>query len=94
LKSDTEIGYVGDSYRSDYPLSILVTSVDKSLKIVDYQTGEVCSMVTFLKSRSLLMQCETMQVEHIITPHKAAILCFAIHPRQRRYLLTGSMDGS
>ncbi len=32
---------IGHSYRSDYPLSILVTSVDKSLKIVDYESGEV-----------------------------------------------------
>jgi hypothetical protein len=29
------------SYRSSYPLSILVTSVDKTLKILDYATGEV-----------------------------------------------------
>jgi hypothetical protein len=33
------------SYRSSYPLSILVTSVDKTLKILDYATGEVRRIV-------------------------------------------------
>ncbi|WWC91850.1 uncharacterized protein L201_006797 [Kwoniella dendrophila CBS 6074] len=61
------------AYRSSYTPSIITTSVDKSLRIIDYRTGEVDS---------------------IIEPHKAAILAFAIHPQNPRYLLTGSMDGT
>ncbi|WVR09573.1 hypothetical protein IAU60_006642 [Kwoniella sp. DSM 27419] len=61
------------SYVASYPSSIITTSVDKSLKIIDYATGEV---------------------ERILEPHKAAILAFAVHPLNPRYLLTGSMDGA
>jgi hypothetical protein len=28
-------------YRASFPLSIVTTSVDKTLRIIDYQTGEV-----------------------------------------------------
>ena len=34
------------------------------------------------------------QVERILEPHRAAILCFDIHPLNPRYLVTGSMDGT
>ncbi|WVQ94844.1 hypothetical protein IAU59_001927 [Kwoniella sp. CBS 9459] len=61
------------SYVASYPSSIITTSVDKTLKIIDYNTGEV---------------------DRILEPHKAAILSFAIHPLNPRYLLTGSMDGT
>jgi WD40 repeat protein len=61
------------SYQADYPQKILVTSVDKTLKIVSPESGEVDS---------------------ILEPHKAAILSVSVHPRLRRYILTGSMDGS
>jgi WD40 repeat protein len=67
------MAYTEARYRSTYPLSIVTTSVDKSLRIIDYTTGEV---------------------ESAIEPHKAAILCFAFHPLNSRYLLTGSMDGT
>jgi WD40 repeat protein len=61
------------SYQADYPQKILITSVDKTLKIVSPESGEVDS---------------------ILEPHKAAILSVSVHPRLRRYILTGSMDGS
>nr|XP_031861630.1 uncharacterized protein CI109_002860 [Kwoniella shandongensis]KAA5528702.1 hypothetical protein CI109_002860 [Kwoniella shandongensis] len=61
------------SYQATYPSKIITTSVDKSLKIIDYQSGEV---------------------ERILQPHRAAILAFALHPTNPRYLLTGSMDGT
>lgn len=61
------------SYQADYPEKILVTSVDKTLKIISPESGEVDS---------------------ILEPHKAAILSVSVHPRLRRYILTGSMDGS
>ncbi|OCF34194.1 hypothetical protein I316_04144 [Kwoniella heveanensis BCC8398] len=61
------------SYVASYPSSIITTSVDKTLKIIDYHTGEV---------------------DRILEPHKAAVLSFAIHPLNPRYLLTGSMDGT
>ncbi|WVF67245.1 hypothetical protein IAT40_001993 [Kwoniella sp. CBS 6097] len=61
------------SYVASYPSSIITTSVDKTLKIIDYQTGEV---------------------DRILEPHKAAVLSFAVHPLNPRYLLTGSMDGT
>ncbi|WRT70093.1 uncharacterized protein IL334_007087 [Kwoniella shivajii] len=61
------------SYRVSYTPSIITTSVDKTLKIIDYKTGEV---------------------DRILEPHKAAILSFAVHPQNPRYLLTGSMDGT
>ncbi|KAK4689595.1 hypothetical protein P7C73_g497, partial [Tremellales sp. Uapishka_1] len=60
------------SYHSSVSKSIVVTSVDKTLKIIDYVSGEV---------------------DRIVQPHRAAILCFAFHPNPR-YLLTGSMDGT
>ncbi|KIR81449.1 hypothetical protein I306_01429 [Cryptococcus gattii EJB2] len=60
-------------YRTSCPLDIVTTSVDKTLKIIDYSSGEVN---------------KTLQ------PHRAAILTFAFHPQNSRYLLTGSMDGT
>ncbi|KAK8853340.1 hypothetical protein IAR55_004044 [Kwoniella newhampshirensis] len=58
------------SYRATYSSRIITTSVDKSLKIIDYETGEV---------------------ERILEPHRAAILAFAFHPANPRYLLTGTV---
>ncbi|WVO16717.1 hypothetical protein L204_104398 [Cryptococcus depauperatus] len=60
-------------YKASCPLSIVVTSVDKTLKIIDYNSREV---------------------DRIIQPHRAAILSFAFHPVNPRFLLTGSMDGT
>lgn len=34
------------------------------------------------------------QVDQILEPHKAAVLAFAFHPLNPRYLLTASMDGT
>ncbi|ORY33390.1 WD40-repeat-containing domain protein [Naematelia encephala] len=61
------------SYIASRPLSILTSSVDKTLRIIDYESGEV---------------------DRIIEPHRAAILSFALHPTNPRYLVTGSMDGT
>ncbi|OXG77673.1 hypothetical protein C349_05210 [Cryptococcus neoformans var. grubii Br795] len=60
-------------YRTSCPLDIVTTSVDKTLKIIDYSSGEV---------------------NKALQPHRAAILTFAFHPQNPRYLLTGSMDGT
>ncbi|OCF61437.1 hypothetical protein L486_01085 [Kwoniella mangroviensis CBS 10435] len=61
------------SYRATYTPSIITTSVDKTVRIIDYNTGEV---------------------DRILEPHKAAVLSFALHPQNPRYMLTGSMDGT
>ncbi|KAJ9091642.1 hypothetical protein QFC19_009012 [Naganishia cerealis] len=37
---------------------------------------------------------ETGEVDQLLEPHKAAVLCTAIHPTRRRYLLTSSMDST
>ncbi|KAJ9120630.1 hypothetical protein QFC22_002559 [Naganishia vaughanmartiniae] len=36
----------------------------------------------------------TGEVDQLLEPHKAAVLCTAIHPTRRRYLLTSSMDST
>lgn len=76
-------------YKSGLVKSIVVTSVDKTLKVIDYQTGEVRSSRIVNSAFA-----DTAQVDKIISPHKAAILSFAFHPTQPRYLVTGSMDGT
>ena len=47
-------------------------------------------VVTFCK----ILADPALQVDQLLQPHKAAILSFAIHPTQPRYIITSSMDST
>jgi WD40 repeat protein len=78
-------------YVATYQDTIITSSVDKSLKLIDYATGEVSS-----RRHSGQTEAEEAdgKVDRVLEPHKAAVLTFAVHPLNPRYILTGSMDGT
>ncbi|KAL7424474.1 hypothetical protein Q5752_000158 [Cryptotrichosporon argae] len=60
-------------YRAAWHRRIITSSVDRTLKVLDYETGDV---------------------DAILEPHRAPVLCFDVHPVNPRYIVTGSMDGT
>ena len=42
----------------------------------------------------ILIDYATGEVDGLLAPHRAAILSFAVHPLNPRYILTSSMDGT
>ncbi|WVW86312.1 hypothetical protein I302_108354 [Kwoniella bestiolae CBS 10118] len=60
-----------------------------------YRASYTSSIITTSVDKTVrFTDYKTGEVDGIIEPHKAAVLSFALHPQNPRYLLTGSMDGT
>ncbi|WWC72153.1 uncharacterized protein I206_106113 [Kwoniella pini CBS 10737] len=60
-----------------------------------YRCSFDSKIITTSVDKSLrIIDRKTGEVEESLEPHSAAVLSFAVHPQNPRYLLTGSMDGT